>query len=76
MFKTNFLGTTKFGGTNNLRGHCPRMPPVATGLPWPMRVLGAHQPPSSKVKWTNARSFYCYRFIYTVYANEVTKVVL
>jgi len=24
--------TTKFSGNNKIGGHCPRMPPVATGL--------------------------------------------
>jgi len=28
----NFLGKTKFGGAQKIRGNCPRMPPVATGL--------------------------------------------
>jgi len=27
-----FLGTTKFWGRRNVWGHCPRMPPLATGL--------------------------------------------
>jgi len=39
MFKTNFLGhSTIWGGTKIFRWHCPRMYPMATGLPtrqWP-----------------------------------------
>jgi len=33
MFKTNFLGhNTNYGAQKIFRGHCSRMPPVATGL--------------------------------------------
>jgi len=33
MLKTNFLGATKYGeAQKKFGGHCPRMPPVATGL--------------------------------------------
>jgi len=33
VFKTIFSGHNKhLGAQTNLKGHCPRMPPVATGL--------------------------------------------
>jgi len=32
MFKTSFLGITKFGGHKKLAGHCSRIPPVVMGL--------------------------------------------
>jgi len=40
MFKTTFSGQKKmWGGTKKIGGHCPRMPPVATGLhSWPSWV--------------------------------------
>jgi len=30
--KQSFLDKTKLEGAKNIRGHCPRMPLVATGL--------------------------------------------
>jgi len=35
MFKSKFSGYNEiWSAQNHLGGHCPGMPPLATGLPW------------------------------------------
>jgi len=49
MLKTHFSGhSTILGATKNW-GHCPRMPPMATGLSWGRKVEWCK--PGSAFKW-------------------------